>query len=479
MNRYVKKITILLIICCVGICGCGIYVFYSDINSRKSNVVSDSAPGKESEKYEKKLLYSSDTNSYYEYMDDEYISGIMQIRRDGTHKKKILNVPDEEYDCWMHYVDENWLYYEIVENDECVLYRIPMEKDSYGYDEVKVSETEELFRDSCIRAACWSSNNVVYDNGSGKIVKYDLQKKKKAGEWDYSEFGEEKEKEFDFSRLNDLIIAFVQPMGIYVLEEDAVSWRKCSESGIGYAHNVAQAGNSVFCAEDTLTQDDTEKEIHVWKCDGKSTQSFITGNQMKRAIKDAKGIKEDRMIESCELMGIYEHDGRLYVQIELFWDKGGVCRIEYLIFSQGENETGLRYEKELVETMQSLVKNRTGRWEVRNPDTDMLEKVCREDVIVNDAKCISVVGGGAYLSLYDYERDEGRLGYYGLDTGKFYWITKKEAKRDGLEFQTEDMEYSLMCVFDRQREGNPFIGIEGFPVQDKKKEGAFYGSKDR
>ncbi len=82
----------------------------------------------------------------------------------------------------------------------------------------------------------------------------------------------------------------------------------------------------------------------------------------------------------------------------------------------------------------------------------------------------------AYLSLYDYEKDSGRLGCYELDTGKFYLITKEEAERSQLEYLAEDMEDYLFRVFDKYEE-NPFTNIEGRPVQDKKKVGDFYESK--
>lgn len=434
--------------------------------SASGETVSGSAVQDVSAIDEKKLRYSTDTNSYYENMDDDYISGIMQIRLDGTHKKKILNAPDEDYDCHLQYVDANWLYYDLLGTDGCVLYRVPMAKDAQGYDEVRVSGTEELFRDDHIRAACWSSRDMIYENGRGKIVRYDLQNKRRSGEWNFSEFGVGEETEFDFARLKDSIIAYAQPEGIYALSGDAVSWRKCSERRTGYAHNIVQTENSVFSAEDTLTQRDDEKNIHIWKCDGKSAQSFITGDQVKQAVRGARGIEED-VIESLELTGIYANDDRLYVQMELCWDEGDMLRVEYLLFSQGENETELRYETELVAAMQSLVKYRTGRWEVWDPDTRTLEKVRRERVIVNDAKCIAMAGGKAYLSLYDHEKDAGRLGCYSLDTGQCELITKEEAQRCGLEYQTEDMEDPLLSVFDKEREGNPFTDIEGVPVQDK------------
>lgn len=479
-----KVLISLLFASCLGISGCGgeyagVERSASSGEVRESTVsgkaVSGSAVQDEAVKEAKKLRYSSDTNSYYEQMDDEDICGIMQIRRDGTHEKRILTAPDEEYSCGVEYVDENWLYYTLDGNEGCVLYRVPMGKDAYGYDEVRVSEAEELNRDSHMRAACWSSRDVIYENGRGKIVRYDFQNKRRSGEWSFSEFGEEEVIEFDFSRLNGSIIAYAQPAGIYVLAGDDASWIKCSKSRTGYAHNIVQSENSVFSAEDTFTQKDAEKDIHIWKCDGTSVQSFITGDQMKQVIREAKGIKEDA-IENCELISMYAHAGRLYVQIELCWDEEDIFRVEYLMFSQGENETELRYETELVTAMQDLVKDRTGKWEVWNPDTHTREQVCREHVIVNDARCITIVDGNAYLSLYDYEKDSGRLGCYELDTGKFYLITKEEAERSQLEYLAEDMEDYLFRVFDKYEE-NPFTNIEGRPVQDKKKVGDFYESK--
>ena len=467
----------LFAVCWLGLAGCGGNATYSGNATyrRGDGAVSGSTVREEAAGKAEKLCYSSDTNTYEEYEDDDYeVSGIVQMRRDGTHIKKVIKIEDEEASCNLEYVDEHWLYYEIEDMDKIVLYRVPLEKDADGYDEVKASETEELFRDSSTMMSCWSSDDVIYENEEGSIVKYDLQNKRRSGEWKESEFGSEEEKEFKFSRLKDSIIAFVQPAGVYVLAGDAATWKKCSESPIGYAHNVVNTGDFVFFAEDTLTQKETEKQIHVWKCDGKTVKSFLTDSQMKQAVMEAKEIKEDRLLESCELIGIYAQNGRFYVQLELCWEEDGICRFENLIFSQGENDTELRYERELVTAMQSLVKTRTGRWEVWNPDTDMLEKVCRERVTVNNARCVTMMGGKAYLSLYDYEKDRGRLGCYDLDTGELSLVTKEEAERNGLEYEAEEMEDALLSVFDSQQDRNPFLNIEGLPGTDKKREGGFY-----
>lgn len=473
-------------VCLLGLAGCGgnatggsgNATYRSGIKEGGDGAVSDSAVQEEAAGKAEKLRYSSDTNAYEEYQDDDYeVSGIVQMRRDGTHQKKVIEIEDEESACALDYVDEHWLYYEIVGMDEIVLYRVPLEKDADGYDEVKVSEAEELFRDTGIIMSCWSSDDVIYEDGKGSIVKYDLQNKRRSGEWKESEFGGEEEKEFKFSRLKDSIIAFVQPTGVYVLAGDAASWKKCSESPTGYAHNVVNTENHVFFAEDTLTQKEADKQIHIWKCDGKAVQSFVTDSQIKQAVMEAKGIKEDRSLESCELTGIYAQNGRLYVQLELCQEEDGMCRFEYLIFSQGENETELHYERELVAAMQSAVKTRTGRWEVWNPDTDKLEKVCREQVTVNDARCIVMMNGKAFLCLYDYEKDRGRLGCYDLDTGELSFVTKEEAERNGLEYEAEEMENELLSVFDSQQDVNPFLNIEGVPATDKKREGGFYESE--
>lgn len=71
--------------------------------------------------------------------------------------------------------------------------------------------------------------------------------------------------------------------------------------------------------------------------------------------------------------------------------------MEYMMISKGENERGsdsrLQYEKELTECMKSHVKERKGKWIVgENYDEGI-------HMTANDARCIGMFDGKAYLSL--------------------------------------------------------------------------------
>lgn len=49
-------------------------------------------------------------------------------------------------------------------------------------------------------------------------------------------------------------------------------------------------------------------------------------------------------------------------QMQTGWMEQETYHMEYMIFSQGKEDSGLRYEKELTECMKSYVKERNGKW---------------------------------------------------------------------------------------------------------------------
>lgn len=468
---------------CVSITGCG--GEFAGVNRAVSggavsgSVVSGGAVRENAEDSQQtvhtevsKYPYSTDTNVYYEDYNDKDEACIIQARFDGSHKKEIVNAGDEdEYEYYVHYVDENWLYYELETDDKNRLYRVPIKKDGDGYDTVNISGQEELIREPNIYSYGWNTGNVLLDNMEDKVIRYDLQKKKTVSEWSYADLGMDDECDLDIYQLNDYYIALTELGEVYAMESDGTQWKKChgSEKCDWIGINTAQTENSLFF--DISSDDD------IRKCDGKSVQVFITNEQMKQAAKKAKGMGAETQIEVCDADEMYVDGNRLYIQLELHWKEDEVYRIENLLFSQGENEAELRYEKELTECMHSYVKSRTGKLEdyaVRTPlpgetlsedaVVDLTTRVVLEEhAVINTAQCVAMLNGKAYLSLY--ENDKGRMGCYELSTGNFRWITPKEAKYGELRWMGVVDNNDINILFGPEEKSQPVRSGKGYFVE--------------
>lgn len=106
------------------------------------------------------------------------------------------------------------------------------------------------------------------------------------------------------------------------------------------------------------------------------------------------------------------------------------------------------------------------------------KKVLKESVVVNDAQCIAIMNGSAYLSLYDYEKDRGRMGCYELQTGQFRWVSEEEASHGELRYSGmyDGPEEEIKSVFEKERD-NQYIGPWGVPSDDTEVTGDFYETK--
>lgn len=110
--------------------------------------------------------------------------------------------------------------------------------------------------------------------------------------------------------------------------------------------------------------------------------------------------------------------------------------------------------------MQSKVRPQTGRWRLWDDSEDKLGKIFKEKAEWNDAQCVAMLNGCAYLCLYDYENDKGRMGCYELQSGAFRWVDKVEVEFGelGCEGIYYDQDLELYSVF-RKGKQNLCTGI--------------------
>ncbi len=407
--------------------------------------------------------FCTDTNLYYVNEDH---NKIMQARVDGTHRKCIRDWTEKEAEyeyitIEVIVVDKNWLYYVVDSFDEKILYRVPIEKDAEGQDVIGFPKEEELVKEDMVPEYA-DSDYYFYSDIDSNLIKYDLKRKKKVSE------EEELFAEYMF-RVNDHYLC-VDSDEVYVQKVGSTRWKKIYDvqSDLEY-YSAVQNNRAVFIAGD-VSEENNDWCVNIKRCDEKAATDFVTWEQMVRNVTEVAGVKT---LDVCHVKDYFWQEGRLYIQMQAGWMEEGLYHMEYMMISQGENEdgsgSGLRYEKELTECMNSHVKEQRGSWSVRGDD-GMEETIFVEHMAAKDANCIAMTEGKAYLSLYDHEKDKGRLGCYDLDTGKFEWIGKNSAAFYKLACDLDPEKYDR--VFDDE-EVNRYAGWEWPPSKDEEYVGRF------
>ncbi len=401
--------------------------------------------------------FCTDTNLYYVNEDEDQI---MQARVDGTHRKCIWGNKKELDMVELLCVDKNWLYYDVTFDyyKKEITYRAPVGKDEKGYDTVRFSESEELVKTGLLTPIYADGDYYFYiHQDTEKFIKYDLKRMKKVSEVMEDGLGGE------IFRASDYYF-YLYDGELYVQKTDSSQWEKVSDVIVDdhVVAPVVSSGEELLYARYVTNKND-ELRFDIRRHDGKQERQFVTWEQLSQAAERVAGAKK---MDIFMPDAIFWQEGRLYIQLQTGWMDGDIYHMEYMMFSRGVDDSGLCYEKELTEYMKSHVREQNGKW----TDEEENETVYVEHMTVNDAQCIAIVDGKAYLSLYDYGRDKGRLGRYDLKSGKFEWISKEDSAFYLLGFD-QNMDY-FRPVFGRY---NNEFRDEWYwpPSKDKAYEGYF------
>lgn len=386
------------------------------------------------------VCYHTDTNLYEEVWEEKY--DIIQRKLDGTGKKK-FRIKDFR---GLLGIRGGYLYYEAYEGWEdgylpAYICRIPIEKDASGQDVLKVEQSERLITES---AGIWSSyvgeTYLWYQcEGSGLVVKYDLRNKRFKSTVQIVPDEEAEDAEIEFIRCGDTMLACAtyldEPTEIYAQKMEEDTWEKTGTcSGAFYGGLKDYSEDAVFYTIGTKyisglrmpgnirMMDLTEGKNRVW----------IRKKVLRKAVVQAAKLHTPKdKIDVCAVTALFYQEGRLYIQLQLSFWRGDTYQIRYLLFSQGreEDDTSLRYEKELTELLATYGTVEQGQWvESRYvPGIDWRqEEVIEKNVRRNVAKCYRMLNGKAFLWFPDKKKKKGRVACYELANGGFRWLTKKE-----------------------------------------------------
>lgn len=366
--------------------------------------------------------FCTDTNLYYEDEDEDENVFLVQMRLDGSEKKKIKSkdfyelIAVEEDD--IIFIQEKW-----DGKKECgidSICKVPIEKDAAGYDEVRTDQVEVICgndadREYAINSVCVDPQYILYVRGENSIRKYDRQSDQLVSDVDMGDPAV-----LNVKKCGNYFVlwdGWNENEELYFQEREDTDWTKGGKVQISIEQEV------VF-GEEMLFYENYEDSV-VCQFDLKKAQEavFITEEQIRTACAGQVGLKN---IKACNLSDLWYDAGRLYVQTEVCWMQKGIYHMAYYLFSQAPEETGLRYEKEVTESMHSRGTVREGKW-ITGPDYHWeTERVAVEHAAVNDAQCYRIMNGKAFFSIYDYKKKKGQAACYHLKTGEFRWLTKKD-----------------------------------------------------
>ncbi len=422
--------------------------------------------------------FCTDTNLYYNSK-----GALMQARLDGTHKVCIAETEDKDKTIFLIHVGDGCLYYGSWTewHQYGVVYRVPIEKGADGYDTVRVSEKDAILKEQKLYVF-YADEHYLFYGGEEEdtIIKYDLQRQTKGITdlaWQSDTY---------ISRIKEGYLAFLEGEAVYVQERDSLQWVKVPDASVECYLNADEHtthnSKAVFFPE-YLSKKDNCTDFCIKRCDRKRLTDFVTWRQLIQTVKTARNA--DR-IDICHVRWMFWENGRLYIQLQVGWWEKEVYHMEYVILSQKEKKdgagAGLCYEKKLTESMQSHVKTRKGMWidladgeeteDLRSGGYAMLDYMT-----VNDAQCIAMVNGRAYLSCYNYEKEEGRLACYDLDTAKFQWVGREDALfyELGYDGNIRDFEVVYNTRYqDEEEDINKYTGFSWDPSVDECGAGGFY-----
>lgn len=261
---------------------------------------------------------------------------------------------------------------------------------------------------------------------SGKTVKYDIQSRKEVPVEELQISS--RTPEILFMDCGNQAAALYAEIGLFVQNVEETGWKLVSDN-----KDLAWSWMAWDAAALFYTTTDTDRDFveNVWKINLKtrSEERFVSKEQLWRVAAAALGIEESGM-ELCAVTRLFCDGGRCYVQVQVNWPEEEIYHMEYLMFSQGEEETELRFEKALTECMRTYGTTREGKWMNYDKQNKVIVKkwVTKEHVLLRDAKCYCIKNGKAFLCLYDYEKGRERVGYYELESGEFHWLYPKDAE---------------------------------------------------
>lgn len=446
IRRTCKMIGVLLLVSGLTACG-GEYAGTAEGEAVSGSAVSGDAVSGDAlreEAPEDFYRFATDTNYYCDPKQGDI--AIWQYRLDATKKKEILLPHKDAYCSELICVEDGFLYYYIdlkkkgEDSPASKIFRVPVKKDKDGYDVLDMNEREEILSDEkhipthgvymTSRYICYLRTDWWTDEcwRRGEVVKYDRKTGRKLPvetlPMDTSEAAEVEFDDLEFAGYGDMVFV-ISTDEVCFQKLDETKWDKIKRKAFYY---VVYNENAIFDVDGNKRYTD----IYKYDLAARQWQSYISEKELSEAVNTALGSGKAEQME-CWVDHMSCQGDRLYIQVIATWKEGEVTHFKNLIFSKGDEDRTVRYEKELAECVRSHVTVNEGK---------LVDMGVGKPVVLEDAGLRGIINGKMFLSFYDYEKDEGRLGCYELSTGAFRWLTEKDAEYYEMCYGTHNDWYS-------------------------------------
>ncbi len=402
--------------------------------------------------------FATDTNYYCDPKEGN--AAIWQYRLDATKKKEIplphKDVLYSEVIC----VEDGFLYYYIINPEKrgkgsagSQIFRVPLKKDKRGYDIVDIDGREEILSDAgyieehgvymTSRYICYlRMDQWCYEWWRDKkveVVKYDRKTGKKLPAETLptyrSEDPEEECDELELCGYGDMLFV-IDDHEVCFQKPDETVWNKTGRKDFYY---LCYNGDALFDAG--RNENGAYTEIYKYDLSAGQWQGYVSEQELTEAVNTALGFgKAERM--ECLVNHMSCWGDRLYIDVIATWREGEETHYRSLFFSKGEEDRTVCYERGLGECVRSHVTTN----EVKLVDDEGDGK----PVVLEDAGLSGMINGNVFLSFYDYEKDEGRLGCYELSTGEFRWLAEEDAEYYEMCYGTHNdwQNYGYLPIYD-------------------------------
>ena len=369
---------------------------------------------------EKKYRFCNDNYLYYKSTEKDSLTE--RNLSDGSERE--IRIGNYQALC---YVDNDQIYYLKKKREEgevafqSELWRAPVEDGKMNVKKAELVFTEKLGIDSAY-IHC-DGRYLVYIAGvfsEFKFTSYDLQRKKVLWQGEAAAlYGMAGGAAFFYDE--DIMRQNLD--SLYPMDEPSEEDMYVSEERDGI---ITMTDTDIFYAAEEYSEDYSENiaiiQNHI---KDSTTKVIITHGQIKRSLIEEGFIdrgQEEHYVYYPER--IFVSGNRLYVQMDISWSRDKVVCWNKAVFSQEIGAEGkLHYEKGLTTCLANPKKDQ----KVFKKITDERDEEGMDTLYLSRGGCLYMIEGKCFMYLYDSGKGRNRVACYDLASGKFTFLTEKDA----------------------------------------------------
>lgn len=384
-----------------------------------------------------KFTYCSDRHLYYVSDDNELIE---RDRKDGSERKVRVGEKDDDVGggIELSYVDNDWVYWEKAYSSVLRIWRAPIRKEKQW--QLDGTATELVFEEKIenltfgVGARLWCDGEYIVYNYESDLIS------------EYREYNI-RNKSFETSVLPPINFRWTDSYSYYkilavnhgyaVVTDQNKTFLKKIGSGESDAVNVIcdidedsdeWTNDGVLLGEQGFfwaKMGNNGKFLEIWRYEPEGGKERLAeGSQIRKILKDGGVLncqsREKHTIEAC---GKFIRDGRIYVQLQIEGDEDGViCKNMAIISISLDGSGEMRVEKTLTDYLKNPKENQ------KVFEKNQRHAPSEACIYRSRGMCVSMTEEICLMYLENREKKENGYACYNFSTGKFQWLTEKDAE---------------------------------------------------